>query len=298
MRKREDSAGQSVSGFQERILMSKLLSLLSLRGCAGVLVVVGGALVGAGAYLLSSWGTMGGGGRTTSVLLVVAGGLVLLPVLIAAAGWVGFKIVTRFLLKAPRGKTINVPPLPLLTGDGLFWTGRITLASWAGYQSRGGGYASRDREEPSDGQVKLSVEAPSAGRLGASLPVAEQIAAYEYLHDHEAHVTEVAVKAILEEHPKWRERWKIKEDDPAMPSIKTVEELRNAIGLGTVHILNVAKEGVAYLGLECGCEWDQEHGLGVLLLRDRVLEVCQANTSFNEVKAILDGGTKLRRKRR
>ena len=78
---------------------------------------------------------------------------------------------------------------------------------------------------------------------------------------------------------------------------KLVEARGRSSDFWTMHILNVAKEGVAYLGLEFGCEWDQEHGLGVLPHRDRVLEVCQADTSFNEAKAISDGGTKLRQKK-
>ncbi len=127
---------------------------------------------------------------------------------------------------------------------------------------------------------------------------AGMIAAYEYLRDNEAHIAEVVVKAILDEHPKWRQQWQIKDDDPGMPPIRSVEELRGAIGLGTVHILNVAEDGVAYVGLEFGCEWDEEHGMGVLMHRDRVLEVSQGDTSFNEALALKDGGERVRQGKR
>jgi hypothetical protein len=83
-----------------------------------------------------------------------------------------------------------------------------------------------------------------------------------------------------------------------MPPIGTIEELRKAIGLGTVHILNIAKGGIAYVGLEFGCEWDSEHGMGVMLHRDRILEIGQADSSFNGHLARKDGGEHLRRGKR
>jgi hypothetical protein len=52
------------------------------------------------------------------------------------------------------------------------------------------------------------------------------------------------------------------------------------IGLSSVHVLSVAKDGIAYIGFEFGCTWDGEHGLGVMTHRDRVIEVGGADTSF------------------
>jgi hypothetical protein len=55
----------------------------------------------------------------------------------------------------------------------------------------------------------------------------------------------------------------------------------------------VAKAGHAYVGLELGCTWDEEHGAGVLLHKGRVVEVGQADTSFDDHAAVKDGGTRL-----
>jgi hypothetical protein len=49
------------------------------------------------------------------------------------------------------------------------------------------------------------------------------------------------------------------------------------IGLSNVHILSVARDGI---GLQFGCTWDEEHGLGVMTHRDRVVQVGGADTSF------------------
>ena len=61
---------------------------------------------------------------------------------------------------------------------------------------------------------------------------------------------------------------------------------------------NIAKDGIAYVGLEFGCEWDSEHGMGVMLHRDRILELSQADSSFNGHLARKDGGEYLRRGKR
>lgn len=46
-------------------------------------------------------------------------------------------------------------------------------------------------------------------------------------------------------------------------------------------VLSVEKDGEAYIGFEFGCPWDREHGLGVMTHAGRVVEVGQADTSFN-----------------
>lgn len=44
---------------------------------------------------------------------------------------------------------------------------------------------------------------------------------------------------------------------------KRPDDLRALIGLGTIHVLATAKKGMAYVGFEFGCTWDEEHALGV-----------------------------------
>jgi hypothetical protein len=44
------------------------------------------------------------------------------------------------------------------------------------------------------------------------------------------------------------------------------------VGLGVIHILPVALDDVAYTGFEFGCNWDEEHGLGVMMHQSRIVE--------------------------
>lgn len=50
-----------------------------------------------------------------------------------------------------------------------------------------------------------------------------------------------------------------------MPDIKNPEAFRSLISLGSMSFYPFAKDGLGYVGLGFGCEWDQEHGFGVML---------------------------------
>ena len=51
------------------------------------------------------------------------------------------------------------------------------------------------------------------------------------------------------------------------------------------------KDNFAYIGFEFGCEWDEEHGLGVMMHKDSVVVIGQADTSFDSWVTFNDNGT-------
>jgi hypothetical protein len=65
-----------------------------------------------------------------------------------------------------------------------------------------------------------------------------------------------------------------------MPDVNDVSQFKSLIGLSTVHLMNVSKDGTAYIGYEFGCSWDDEHGLGFMTHKDRVIKIGGADTSF------------------
>ncbi|MFO0966328.1 MAG: hypothetical protein U0793_12195 [Gemmataceae bacterium] len=167
---------------------------------------------------------------------------------------------------------LETPPFPPLKWDGYFWTARIVLNSWRGFQSRLGAYASQTSSNESDGTARLSIEPPGAKQTP---PSPEQANAFRYLLENEAAIRDAIVAAVFEEYPALRQRSLedgfVAEDD--MPVLERVDELKAHIGLSTIHVLRVAKDGVAYVGLEFGCSWDEEHGLGLMTHRDRLVEL-------------------------
>ncbi len=49
---------------------------------------------------------------------------------------------------------------PPLKWDGYYWTARVVLPSWRGFQARTGPYGTRRESAESDGTARLSVSPP------------------------------------------------------------------------------------------------------------------------------------------
>jgi hypothetical protein len=179
----------------------------------------------------------------------------------------------------------TIPPFPPLKWDKFRWFGQVPsawLPSWAGF---GGSLHS----------YWLSVQAE-----GKVIPTPEQAAAFRHLLDNEASVTAAVARALLEYYPGARERcidgydgvsvW-IAQVEAILPEVLTdVAGLRPLVGLCGVHVLSVSRDGVAYVGFELGCEWDTEHGAGVLTHLGRVVATDQADVSFAAWAAREDAG--------
>jgi hypothetical protein len=135
---------------------------------------------------------------------------------------------------------------------------------------------------------------------GKAVPTPEQAAAFRHLLDDEASVTEAVARALLADYPEARaecidgydgDSVCIAEVEAILPEVLTdVTGLRPLVGLCGVHILSVSRGGVAYVGFEFGCEWDTEHGAGVLTHLGRVVASGQADISFAAWAAREDAG--------
>jgi hypothetical protein len=188
--------------------------------------------------------------------------------------------------------TLKLPPFPPLKREMHEWTGKDTLTAWAGTQECHGAYTSRSSKKPSKGSVMIQIPRLGDDDANPRPPAPEQVAAYAYLKDNQDDITAAIMAALLKDYTKTRKRW-IKSDpdlEEELPEITTPDEMREHVGLGTLHMHGLAKSGHAYIGLELGCTWDEEHGAGVLLHKGRVVAVGQADTSFDDHAAKKDGG--------
>jgi hypothetical protein len=182
----------------------------------------------------------------------------------------------------PEGK-IHVEPFPPLVlnivGFTGFWTGKVTLESWRGFLARLGAYASANSAKRSDGTARLNVMAPGEDKKDP--PSKEQACAYRYLLDHDKAVQRAILARIVAAYPGIREKYGPYVDSADLPEVRQPADLKKLIGLSTVHVLNTANGGAAYVGFEFGCTWDGEHGLGVMTHEDRVIKMGGADTSFS-----------------
>jgi hypothetical protein len=195
---------------------------------------------------------------------------------------------------------LTVEPFPALEWDEFFWSATVTLPAWEGFQCRLGPYASRVGRKASDGTVRLSVSTPFGQKQTPPSP--EQAAAYRDLVARQRAIRGSILQAIFHEYPDYRASYiadyDLDESDETVPVLDRPEQLKDLIGLSGVLIHPVIREGVAYVGYEFGCVWEEEHGLGAMVHQDRVVTVGHADVAILEWIADRDAKPPRRKKKR
>jgi hypothetical protein len=153
----------------------------------------------------------------------------------------------------------------------MFLGADLQLPAWAGYQSRYGPYGSIDSLLPSNGSVTF-IFAPE-GRELAPLN-AEEIALTRWFELHEPAVSKAVKRAVIDWcAPHNKERIENFDFGDDFPTVTSEFELKQLVGLHTVNMHQIISSGIPYLGFEFGCEWEEEHGLGVLMHGTECVEV-------------------------
>jgi hypothetical protein len=162
--------------------------------------------------------------------------------------------------------------------------GQIILPAWIGFQSRQGYYASKDNDGTSNGFVKVFINGRQVDYV--KITTQEQINALSFLSENDEIIRDEILNALFNSMPEIKEVYQ-----EYCPEINSISELKNFIGLSNIHVMDSDKDGFAYLGYELGCDWDDEHGIGIMMHKDRVIELGQADTSFNSWITYRDNGT-------
>lgn len=163
--------------------------------------------------------------------------------------------------------------LPPLSKINLHSNG-VIFDSWAGFRLRPSAYTHRGLDAVnavSDGSTDLYIEPNRSGVSNTLSP--EQIAAYNYLHEHEEAIQEMVLQHIFEAYPELQEVYYDDDEERAehMPNLERPGQLSTLIGLADVIILNLAKDGIAYMGFHFHSTWDPEHGFSVTLHKERIV---------------------------
>lgn len=158
------------------------------------------------------------------------------------------------------------PPLSEYAADLL--EGVDFFASWRDFQANG---------EPSSGEIRIFVYLESADD---SAPSAAQINAYRNLKENESEVTMSLLAGLYRDYPQIREVYGGIEPE-YLPEITQPTEFRRVIKPLNLHINTEAKDGCAYIGFECDCLWDEEHGLGIMMHRSEYIGCNDAEAAWN-----------------
>lgn len=104
----------------------------------------------------------------------------------------------------------------------------------------------------------------------------------KYLIDNQQAILTSILTELFRRYPGMQEEYAYKgeEQNDFMPGITKLDDFANLLSPVSIHILSVVKEGIPYIGYEFWCSWDREHGLGIMMYQDRVVEMGEADCSF------------------
>jgi len=157
------------------------------------------------------------------------------------------------------------------------------FTAFEGMQSRQGAYTSMSSRELSDGTVSLHLE----DELNEDFnPRKEQIATINWIAENGDAIKESIFVAVQGYYIKMKEIYGYDANDVDhqawFPTLASKDDLGKAMGVGNLRISIVHKDGLCIYNLECGCTWDDEHGLGIKMYKDQVLLIEDASSALGE----------------
>lgn len=165
------------------------------------------------------------------------------------------------------------------------WSYDVEIPVFQGFQSRGGAYTSIDSIEENKGVITVDFEDDLTDNPD---PYSEQVAAFDFFVSNQNEIIQNVLNQILKELPDIIVNYDL-QDDPNYTDL-THDKIKSLIGFSTISIMIPSKDGISYIDLVGGCNWDEEHGLNVLIHKNRVIKVSGIDgTSFWD--AVHDNGT-------
>lgn len=175
-------------------------------------------------------------------------------------------------------KKMNTIPNIKLVDDRL--EGKVSLPIWKNFQNRQGAYGSLDGRENTSGEFGISI----GGDMVVDNPTIkrEHANAYDYLITHSEQIQHSILTRLLTEYKNLQTEYGYDEDEAKefMPDVDNIEQFKKIIGLSQIHLMEVSKDNIAYVGYEFGCSWDEEHGIGFMTHKDRIIDFGCADQSF------------------
>lgn len=170
--------------------------------------------------------------------------------------------------------------IPNLIQTEFGFEGTLQLDVWKGFQTRNGLYGGVNSDEASDGNYNLL----TGGDMVEDDPEIKDyhVKAYDYTVQYQKVIQNNILERLFKEYTDLQNEYGYDDNDKAlyMPDITTLNDFKTIIGLANVHLLNVEKDGVGYVGYEFGCTWDDEHGVGFMTHKDKVISFGGSDSSF------------------
>lgn len=134
---------------------------------------------------------------------------------------------------------------------------KIKLSSWAGFRSANGHGGSEGED------VLLLLESGNYDSPPELAPISIYEEAIGWLLAHDFEIRDAILRGVLGFVDVMRNEWGIRDEE--LDTVSTTEHLTSMLDPSLIRVFPISKDGVPYFGYEFECNWDPEHGCGVLV---------------------------------
>lgn len=111
------------------------------------------------------------------------------------------------------------------------------------------------------------------------------VATLEYVASHQAELQKAVTKAIKKEYQKAladKEAFDPQFVDEILPPVANDQQLLGLVTPVSINVFETAKDSYHFVGFEFECTWDEEHGIGVVTHKLKVVAHGNASTALTE----------------
>ena len=144
------------------------------------------------------------------------------------------------------------------------WEYAIQLPAFEKFKRASGAYFSN--QSSGTAPLKLVIEDDVSDDPD---PTLEQLKTIEFIFEHQQKIADAIVERALQELPTIIADYELQEED----EFQEVNEnsVKQLIRIGVIEVKRPTRDGLAYFDVMGGCEWDEEHGLNILMHATRIL---------------------------
>lgn len=126
-------------------------------------------------------------------------------------------------------------------------------------------------------------------------------AGLKYIEEHQQEILETFLKELLKIYPDTQERYAdfLSEQEKAefMPDVSDISGFAPLLSPVEIYIFSEYVDDLPYYGIGFSCDWETEHGLGVIMHKNRVVKLGDMTDIF-DVYAVKDDVKSIKKKKR
>jgi hypothetical protein len=151
------------------------------------------------------------------------------------------------------------------------WHFSLELPAFKGFQSKEG--------QP-DGVLKIEI----MEHLNTDAdPTPQQIAAIHYLLAHQKKIHDAIVQHIRADYSNLVACYGVEDEYIPAAAFRRKQGVKRLIRFSTIIVQLAHKDGMSYLGFLGWCDWDPEHGLGLTLLQNKIIDYSDQTAAYSHI---------------